>query len=283
MNKTFLIICVVLSSLKVSAQITSTTNQILTVHDNTISKDYILENGATVTIYGFKKKGDVYHFAVVTNDFAQVISSNIIPFNVDEKSLKKLPNALSNDMKSLLFSRRNDIITTKKQQCKQDAINGKIMAIVDQHYSLIGREDAKGTVSLGDTIHIVGYSGFLSSHEYALYSNNAVGVYSVVGRDNIFQQQIETDFLPPISDTDVKKVLRQKELELQQKQEELKAQYRKDALNGKIKGVVSGSFTSDDYLISPFKIGEIVSVVGYSKKDSRDYYALYTDQYSVKK
>ena len=278
MKKNILILCAFLVSLTMKAQIITTTNQSLPIYDSSNSREYLFSEGDTVSIYGYKKKGDVYYFAVVNNDFAKVISNNVIPFNVEEKQLKKLPNALGDAMKSFIYQKKCDIIESKKNRYKQDALNGKIHFVVGQDNIFVSKYGAKGYISGGDTIFILGYSGFQTSYEYAIYSNNAVGVFIINGSENFIKKKINIEYLPPVEDKDVKMALVQKEKEYEQKQKEIITQYRKDALAGKIKGIVTGSLTSDDFLVSPFEKGDVVSIVGYSKKENKDYYAVYSDK-----
>ena len=41
--------------------------------------------GDSVNIYAYKKKGDKYHFLIETDDYANVIICNKIPFDLTEK------------------------------------------------------------------------------------------------------------------------------------------------------------------------------------------------------
>ena len=64
---------------------------------------------------------------------------------------------------------------------------------------------------------------------------------------------------------------------MKQKEEEIKKKYYADALNGKIKGVISTfSLYDGNNKKSPFEHGETVSVVGHSYIDNKNYFALYS-------
>ncbi len=279
--KKSLIFCIitVFVSLDICAQITSTTNQAITIHNYTPTpRDYLLKQGATVTIYGYKKKKDKYHFAIVAEDFATIFSFNEIPFHVEEKQLKKLPNALSDGMKAFISEKHEEIIAAKKAKRKQEALDGKIHFVIYDNYLLLPTDDAFGRVSNGDTIYVLGYTSEGFSHKYALYTNSAVGIFKSDVKDQKISSILNADYLPSTDDTDVRIILRQIELELKRKQEEYNLQYRKNALAGKVKGIVSTYFTNDEFRSSPFSFGDTVSIVGYSYKDYRNYFALYSDK-----
>ena len=278
MKKTLLILFSLLATLNVSAQIKATTNQALIIHDNSNAKQYFLKEGSTVTIYAYKKKSDKYHFAIVTDDFAQVFYFDKIPFNVEEKKLKKLPNALSNDIKAFISNKNVKIINAKKLERKQEALEGKIHYIVGENNLLYLQGEGKGSISKGDTIFILGHSSYSNTHQYAIYSTKAVGVFKALGNNNAIEAHLNTEYLPSIDDADVQTALSQKGIELEQRQKQIEEQYRKNALSGNLKAVITGTFKTEDNQESPFSHGDTVSVIGFSVKNHTYYYAMFSEK-----
>lgn len=277
--KKLLIFLVLLFSVEfVNAQINSTVKRYFTVSGNYSEEYFNCKVGDSVTIHAFKKKGGKYFFALSTADFARIMSFNDIPFDAEEKQLKKLPNALNSDIESFVKSKNEEILSEKKNKRKQDALSGKIRFIVTKDYLFSHDNSAHGNISKGDTVYILGYTNLYGTHQYALYSSKAYGIFNPFDSNQIIQRYINTTYLPPVTDPDVKIVLRQKELEEKQKQDELKAQYKKDALAGKVKAVISSSFYDDDDKSSPFSYGDTVSVLGYSNKNYTYYYALCSEK-----
>lgn len=272
----FLIMCTF--ALRINAQIVATVKQALTLHDAINNTDYFLKSGDSIKIYGYKKKGDIYNFVIVTDKDAQILSLNGIPFNVDEKQLKTLPNALSDDMKIFISRQKEEILANIKLKRKQDALDGRIYMVTDKPFLLDRTSDSVGEISKGDTLHILGYSYDGVYYKYALYANNALGVFKTLVQEDALKQ-LNTKFLPSVEDTDIRIALKQMESERKQRQKEYNDKYRSDALEGKIKGVMSYEPLRDEqYNNSPFNRGDSVSVVGYSKKDYKYYYALYSTE-----
>lgn len=49
--------------------------------------------GETINLFSYEKKSGKYHIGIYSNDFAFIIETDDIPFDVKEKELKKLPKA----------------------------------------------------------------------------------------------------------------------------------------------------------------------------------------------
>ena len=49
--------------------------------------------GETINLFSYEKKSDKYHIGIYSDDFAFIIATDDIPFDVKEKELKKLPKA----------------------------------------------------------------------------------------------------------------------------------------------------------------------------------------------
>ena len=73
--------------------------------------------GDTVIIHAFKKKSDKYNFVVETDDYTSRIVCLNIPFDVTEKQLKKLPNALGSEMGELIKNLQKNVDSRQKQKC----------------------------------------------------------------------------------------------------------------------------------------------------------------------
>ena len=276
MKKKLLFFAFVFMAECIDAQINSTVKRDFSVSGSFADEFFKCNTGDTVTIHAFKKKSDKYYFALTTNDFAKVVSFSDIPFEADEKQLKKLPNALSSDIEKFIYEKSKQIFAERKIRRKNDALNGKIYFVVSEDMKFYPEEGATGAVTKGDTIYILGFSSDFPSYKYALYSDKAVGIFTTIGK-NIFESYF-SQYLPSATETDVKIAIKQKEIEFKQRQEELKTQYKRTALAGKVKGIISSSLQTDNYGPSPYSIGDTVSVIGYSYKDLKSYYALYSNK-----
>ena len=243
--------------------------------------EHLFRLGDTVTVYGFKKKSDKYHFVVETRDYANLFSISFIPFSADEKQLKKLPNALNSDMDDFVKQKKQQIENRKRQTMKEQAISGRIKTVLKNYgtlsYGTLYSDDAIGNVLRGDTICLLGYKSDLYYYYYALYSNKAVGVFKATTSRDLFEDEINLNYLPSIDDPDVIAAISRKKQEFAQREADAAARYREDALNGRIKGILYlGNLETDDYKSSPFKNGDTLSIVGYSKKSVKEYYAVYS-------
>lgn len=276
MNKLIIFVYFAFIPIFLNAQIQTTTTEKFSITNNTTNTSYLVSPGDTVTIYGYKKKSNVYYFAYRTKDFADVSQFKAISFAVEEKRLKKLPNALSPEMKSFIEEINKEIIAEK-------ALNGEIYIINNPQCDFFKTQSSHGNITKGDTIHILGYSKNGSNHSFALYTNNAYGIFYVVSTNQPFEKQLNTQHLPSIDDTDVRIILKQvaikiKQKEIEKKKEEIekeKKMYYADALNGIIKTeLLTSSLYELDNKSCPFTYGERVSVLGYSKIDNKHLFAI---------
>ena len=100
--KKILLSFVMFITLQANAQhIKTTVNDMFQIRSN-----YTFNNGDTVDIHAYKKNKDVFYFIVETEEYADLIKCHTIPFAVEEKQLKKLPNALSEEMNLLLKQKK---------------------------------------------------------------------------------------------------------------------------------------------------------------------------------
>lgn len=238
--------------------------------------------GDTVTIYAFKKKSDKYHFVVETDDYASRIVCLSIPFDVTEKQLKKLPNALDSDMGELIKKLEINIENRQKQKCKLQALAGEFKRkVAGSRYSLSASEDAIGELSEGAEVYIIGYKRSDYQYKFALYNDNVAGVFNSSSNSGLFIGNLDVKYLPSTDDADVQQLIAEKKRMIIQKKAEEKLQYQKKALNGELIGILSYyglSMTPLEGNSTPFKGGDTVSVVGYTSAGNTHYFALYSDK-----
>ena len=237
--------------------------------------------GDTVTIHAFKKKSDKYNFVVETDNYASRIVCLSIPFDVTEKQLKKLPNALGSDMGDLIKDLQKNVDSRQKQKCKREALAGNFKRKVIGNYSLLPSEDAIGKLNEGAEVYILGYKSGNYKCEYALYNDDVAGVFSSSSNSSLFSSNLDVKYLPSIDDPDVQQLIAEKKRMFMQKKAEEKLQYQKKALNGELIGILSYyglSLTPLEGNSIPFKGGDTVSVVGYTSTGNTHYFALYSDK-----
>lgn len=235
--------------------------------------------GDTVYIHAYKKYKDDYYFIVETEEYADLIKYYTTPFNVEEKQLKKLPNALSDDMSLLLKQKKEDALRRVKNKWKNKALNGEIKVKISNFYGLTATDGNVGNLRYDETVTIIGFQNNGAEYRYALYSDKTAGVFTTTSRRGVFSGDLNTDYLPSIEDPDVKNALSQKKKELLERISRKKEEYQKKALAGQIKGVISYPYLSSiDGGKIPFEKGDTVSIVGYSKTNNKCYYALYSNK-----
>ena len=239
---------------------------------------YTFHVGDDVTLYGYKKKGDKYHFIIATEDYANHITMNFIPFDKTEKELKKLPNGNTTEMDNLMKEIRNDIEKRKRYEIKQKALAGKFKAVVKVSSGWISTY-GKDVPQVGDTVIIIGYKKDYSQSSYALYNDKYANVYIAYASTFPFNREFDWEHMPSSDDADVTTLLNRKKNEIKQKIEEEKRKYQEYALQGNILGVfVKGLYDWDipeDFLIED---KDTVHVIGYSKSDKFHNVAMYNEK-----
>ena len=178
--------------------------------------------GDSVTVHAYYKKGNKYSFLIETNDYADIINCKFIPFDATEKQLKKLPNALSDEVLKLRLQLKNNIENRKQQllevkleeeklQYRAKALRGEIKAVLD--YQIPRSIESIGeSLQTGDTVTLIGYSKVGSMNYYAMYSDETVGTFSSsLSRGFTIKNEKEIDFekLPAYDDQEVKLRLQQ--------------------------------------------------------------------------
>ena len=278
MKKNLLFLIFLLICENISAQINSKVLREFTANGPLENEYYRCKSGDIVTIHAYKEKGGKHHFAISNDDFANIIHFDDIPFEANEKVLKKLPNALNPEINTFIYNKERQIVEVKKEKRKKEALEGKIHFVVPDDILLYQGTNAHGNIFTGDTVYVLGYRALKSKHEYALYSKNAFGIFTSVGTEHPLSRYLNIDYLPSVIDTDVTIFLHQKKIEEKQKEEQRVLQYQNDAVEGKIKGIISDSFYTKDFGSSPFSKGDTVSVAGYSYRNYKDYYALFSNK-----
>lgn len=280
MNKILMLLLLAIAT-RASAQIKTIVTEPITISKNTYYSSEIEHSfafGDSVTIHAYKKKSNKYHFLVETDDYANVISCNNIPFEATEKMMKKLPNALSDEARVLRQKLQNDVENRKRETQKKKAFAGEVWATVSSSYSFTPVSGTDYKLKNGDVVYIVGYKGETTNYQYALYSTNFAGIYRTTSNKYIFSKDIDTRYLPSIDDPDVQQFLAEKQREIIQREAEAKILYRGKALRGEVMGVLSyGTPEPIESHASNYESGDTVRVVGYSKVDDMNYYALYSD------
>ena len=242
--------------------------------------------GDTVTIHAFKKKEGKYNYIIETKEYSDLISLEYNPFNVEEKNLKKLPDALSSESEELLKQLKDDVEKRKRAEFKKKALSGEVCAKINSFLGFKGINNALGEVQEGDEIHVLGYTfeerGF-KAYKYALYNDNAVGVFEsqVSNNSELLNKKIGADYLPSIDDVDVQRTLNEKYVQLIKKVKSLKLKYKNKAVKGEIKGcfaVTPSNLTNNDGQKKKKEINDIVSILGYSKRGNNSFYAIYSDK-----
>lgn len=200
-----------LSSVAYSQSITTVLNMPLSVDKNTANaKQFSL--GDTVTVFGYKKSGKIHNFALQIGDYVDIIHMNGLPFDVNVKDLKKLPDASSEEIAVLVANKKKEILTAKKQKVKEKALKGEIMNVINNYYYLKNTDVGHGKLKSGDTVHVLGYNNKGTSSFLALYSKDKAGLYKVEASsdcDRVFMNLLDYDLLPSTEDSDVETVLRE--------------------------------------------------------------------------
>lgn len=239
--------------------------------------------GDSVTIYGYKRKNSIYYFNIETKYYADLIDFYDIPFDVTEKALKKLPNALSDEQKDFMRLRKQYINQKILEQKKQNAFSGKFLNIVssDRFTRQYSTDDK---IEVGDTVYIVGYKdGGYANYQYALYNDKAAGIYIVTREYDLFKNKINKDDFPPADDADVVSFLEEKKQEILRRKAEEKVRYRKQVLDGKVQAIVRNSsyLKKLDDGSKSLEDKDTVTIVGYSQNAGTNYYALYSNSSGV--
>lgn len=247
------------------------------VNQGYFSTAYSFKAGDTVEVFGFKKKGKEYHAALQKDDYVLRLNMADYFFTADLKEMKKLPDALSQQVQDEVKRRQANIITAKKQAVKERALQGKVKRKISGN--LYCTEGATNPPDKGDSVYVLGYKQDGSMRYYALYNSNKVGVYKTYDKSP-FTLDVITDYMPSTDDADVKAELLRHKQQADERREARLKQRREDALNGRIAAVVGsvGFPSGTGNLAQNIERGEAVSILGYKKEDASRLYALCNDK-----
>jgi hypothetical protein len=261
----------------INAQPIKTTFKIIVSDNANKSKDiHFFAVGDSVTIHAYKKKEDKHYFIIETSDYANLISNYMNPFNVEEKTLKKLPNALKDDMTAYLNDLKRDVDNRIRHNLKNLAYSGGIKGKLTRY--LVGEEGSLGKLDKNNEVYVLGYIKDGINNKWAIYTDNAAGVFRTTDNQAInFDKKIDVSFLPSINDPDVIKSIQEKKDFLLKKKDDQKKKYREIALRGDIKGVLMlGALLNVENLQpSPFSSNDSITILGYSDEGKVKKYALY--------
>ena len=178
-----------------SAQVETKATQNFTINGEGWNK--VIHYGAPVTIFSYKQTSDTHSFGIYSDDYAGVIHMKIIPFDVQPKQLKELPNSISKKKLDSYYSKAC-------AKAREKALAGKYKTIAND---LILSNQMWVSVSKGEPMTVVGYkveSNYGSSNfYYAIVNNDAAGICHSYYLDKIVIDNVPLPFLPSTSDPQV--------------------------------------------------------------------------------
>ena len=208
------VIALFIFSASINAQIDTKVTQSFNIRGTGWRK--VLRSGTPVTVFAYKHKGDVYSFGIYSDDYAGIIDLNIFPFEVEEKPLKKLPDAQGKKASQ-------ELMTYYKKACaraREKAFAGKYKTTSpDMFVSGWGGY----SVSKDEPITIIGYKetkDYVGPIQYlAIIKNDDARVYHTLGT---IQHTIDFPlyYLPSTDDPQVKAILDKEKAVIVKKQQE---------------------------------------------------------------
>lgn len=277
----FVLIVCTLSSVGICAQGIKTSfseKVVLSYYVEYSLKQHTFYAGESVTIHAFKKKGGRYYFVVETEYYATILNCDKIPFYATEKELKKLPDALGNESDALLKKSRQAVEIRLNQYCKKQALSGKISETIysPEKFDLVSGTNYK--LKRNDTVYVVGRKSTSSSDYYAMYGKKFAGIYKIPSTYKFVYGGVDIKRLPSIDDPEVKRLLAEKQREIEQRRAEARVEYRRKALNGEIKGIITG-FSPDPMgdIRARYLKGDTARIIGYSHIGEEYYFSLCSD------
>lgn len=275
-SNTFLL--TLLCAITISAQSIKTTCTKKININQSLDEFSLLDFGDSVTIYSFKEKNGFYFFNIETERYAGLMRTNDVPFDVTEKELKRLPDALGDKQKEFIQSRKLIVEQKIAKERRERVFSGAYKYIISNSYALTAVNGTHDKLQKGDTVSVVGYKKGRTDDLYALFNDKIAGIYTT----NSYPFTVlikESGVLPSIEDPDVQQFIESKRREIMQRKVEEKVNYRNKVLKGEIKGVLckGDELECVEDGTRPFENGDTVSVLGYSKIDLLHYFALYSD------
>lgn len=211
-------------SINATAQVDAKATLNLAIEDTGWKK--IIRTGTNVTIFAYKHKKEVYTFGVYSDDYAGIIDLDTNPFDIEEKKLKKLPNAQGKKAKEdLLYYGK-----IARNKARENASSGKYKVIATD--DLWRDYDCIGKVKKGDTITIIGYKKktdeVRTNYYYAILDNKAIGVFHTLW-DVPIEVNIPVDYLPSTDDAQVHSMIERERRKILARREEEKKEKEKRA------------------------------------------------------
>lgn len=166
----------------------------------------VVRYGTPVTIFAYRHKSKVYSFGIYTDDYAGIIDLKINPFDVEEKLLKKLPNAQGKNATEIL----SEYYKKACVKAREKAFAGKYRTTAP--VSLHSYRYSSYSVLKKDSIAIIGYKVLYDIlygrpyYQYAIVNNNSAGVFESSPTDNI-KIELPLGFLPSTDDPQVEAII----------------------------------------------------------------------------
>ena len=124
----------------------------------------VFRNGTPVTVFAYKHKEDVYSFGIYSDDYAGLIDLKINPFNMEEKQLKKLPNAQGKHAEQMLLEYYKVACTKAREKAFAGKYKTKAPYLYPKGYSPFH-------ISQNDSITIIGQKKCMTSFMNAITIN----------------------------------------------------------------------------------------------------------------
>lgn len=212
----------------VSAQVETKVNQKFSVYGSQGWRKYFYP-GTSVTIFAYKKQGDIYNFGFYTDDYAGLIELKVNPFAAEEKQFKKLPNAYGKTAEQKLV----EYYKIACAKAREKSLAGKYRAIAS--CGLYGKlYEHEGIVDKNDTITIIGYKEVKdilgTTSYYAVVNNKAAGVFDALTDKQLSVIDIPLFYLPSTDDPQVKSVIERERKRIRDKEQALAEKAREERI-----------------------------------------------------
>jgi hypothetical protein len=178
----------------------------------------VFRYGTPVTVFAYKHKGDVYSLGIYSDDYAGIIDLNIYPFDIEEKLLKKLPNAQGKNAEQKLL----DYYKIACSKAREKAFSGKYKTTAPY---LTSRRYSRYYPSKNEPITIIGHKKMRdlfdrTYYQYAIVNDNCAGIYETSPTDNVVLIDIPLYYMPSTDDPQVKTIIDREKAVFVKKQQE---------------------------------------------------------------
>lgn len=207
----------------VAAQVETKAIQNFTINGGTWNK--VIHNGDPVTIFSYKQDKDIHSFGIYSDDYAGVIDTKIVPFDIEQKALKKLPK---NSKKSL------------KAYSEKACVNARNKALLGKYKTtapdMLLTNDYDVIVSKNDPITVIGYKAVpsisgITDYYYAIIKKDGAGICDNSSLYKFTINNVPLPFLPSTDDPQVKSfIAKQKQTIKDRKAAEMEAYYEKQRI-----------------------------------------------------